>query len=226
MLALKLRPKVVYTIACLKTENIMHISRFSQEHGLQRPSIEYYAFRSVGYEKFQALRVVDTLFQQFNALPGISEEISVVRHKTQFWLSELQAAYSGQPQHPATQDLKAILTHYDLHQKDWIDLITAVEMDIDKLYLADDDELNRYASKKRGSFLRLIATVLMGNDHPAQAITQLGCAIERIKLIQTENDGVQYKVKPDFTDAKKVRLERALCEIRKQGGKSLKSMAT
>lgn len=169
----------------------MPISQFSKENGLKRPRNEYYAFRTVGFEKFQALQVVDAITNELYNLPTVSEELSVIRTKTQFWLNELQAAYHGEPSHPATKDLQQLLIQYSIPEKAWVDIITAVEMDIDKLHLNDNHELNRYVTKKHGSRLQLYAAILSEEAPPHEQLALLGCAIGRLDLLRHPDRGVQ-----------------------------------
>jgi len=138
----------------------MKISSLTLTHGLRRPSIDYYAFRGVSYEQFQALQVIYALFSQLQALPYCSEDILVVRHKAQFWLTEILAAYTGSPHHPITRDLQVVLQSFPLAQEDWIGILTAVEMDIDSLLLENNEELQSYADRLYGGLFRMIGTVL------------------------------------------------------------------
>jgi hypothetical protein len=104
--------------------------------------------------------VIYALFSQLQALPYCSEDILVVRHKAQFWLTEISAAYTGSPHHPITRDLQVVLQTFPLAQQDWIGILTAVEMDIDALLLENEQELQGYADRLYGGLIRMIATVL------------------------------------------------------------------
>ncbi len=138
----------------------MQTSSLTQAYGLARPSIDYYAFRGLPYEQFQALSVIYALFSQLQALPSCSEDILVVRHKAQFWLSDILAVYTGSPQHPITRDLQVVLQKFPLAKEDWLGIVTAVDMDIDRLLLENDQEFQLYADRLYGSLFRMIATVL------------------------------------------------------------------
>lgn len=155
-------------------------SSFTQEQGLRRPSIDYYAFRHLPYAQFQALQVIYALFYQLQSLPRCSEDINVVRHKTQFWLSELGAAYQGTPHHPATRDLQTVLQRFPLPQSDWVKIVTAIEMEIDHLLFDNDEEFRSYADKLYGSLYRLVARVLSPDPLPEEALTALGVARARL----------------------------------------------
>lgn len=141
-------------------QEAMTLSALTKQQSLQRPSIEYYAFRHIPYAQFQALQLIYALFNQLTSLPGCSDDINVVRHKTQFWMQEIHAAYAGTPHHPITQDLQTILKTFPLAQEDWVSMMTAVDMDCDQLLLENEQEIQVYADKLYGSLYRLIARVL------------------------------------------------------------------
>lgn len=138
----------------------MKLSSLTILKGLSRPSIDYYAFRGLPFEQFQALQVVYAVFSELRALPECSTDILVVRHKTHFWLTEIQAAYQGIPQHPIAQDLQALLKTCPLSHQDWLGILTAVEMDSDRLLLENETEIRGYADKLYGSLYRLISQAL------------------------------------------------------------------
>lgn len=204
----------------------MPISQFSKENGLKRPRNEYYAFRTVGFAKFQALQVVDAIANELYALPSVSEELSVIRAKTQFWLNELQAAYHGEPKHPATQDLQNLLKQYPIPEKAWVDIITAVEMDIDKLHLSDGHELNRYVTKKHGSRLQLYAAILSGEAPPHEQLALLGCAIGRLDLLRHPDRGVQVSDSDHYMKDTKTCACQALDGLKTDYDLSLKRIIT
>lgn len=163
----------------------MQLSDFSEQNGLKRPSIDYYAFRSLPYRQFQALQVLYALFYQLQSLPFCSDDIQVVRHKTRFWMGEIQAAYQGSPQHPLTQDLQKVLEYYPLAQKEWVNLITAIEMQTDGLLLEQEAEVIDYADKRYGSLYRLINTVRAGDiQHPLEALRNFAYARTLLSFLQ------------------------------------------
>lgn len=146
----------------------MPISNLTQKQGLQRPSLDYYAFRHLRFEQFQAIQVIYALFYQLIALPSCSDDINVVRHKTHFWLTDIHAAYQATPSHPITGDLQNLLKNTPLALEDWVGVLTAVEMDCDGLLLADEQEIQTYADKLYGSLYRMIALVLTSAHLPLQ----------------------------------------------------------
>jgi hypothetical protein len=157
-------------------------SSFTQEQGLRRPSIDYYAFRHLPYAQFQALQIIYALFYQLQSLPTCSEDIHLVRHKTQFWMMELVAAYQGTPHHPVTRDLQVVLQDVPLPQADWVKIVTAIEMEIDHLLFDNDQEFRSYADKLYGSLYRLIARVLTQEPLPEEALAALGVARARLAV--------------------------------------------
>lgn len=161
----------------------MKISSFTQNHGLRRPSIDYYAYRALSYAQFQRVNVIYALFYQLMALPHCSEDIHVIRHKTHFWMSEIQAAYQGTPHHPVTQDLQNLLKTVPVAQKDWLGVITAIEMEIDGLLLESEQEIGQYGDRLYGGLYRMIA-MICGGDPQSVAILPMAQARTLLSFIQ------------------------------------------
>lgn len=186
----------------------MKLSTFTLENTLARPSIEYYAFRHLPFAQHQAVQIIYALFYQLQALPECSDDISVIRHKTLFWLSEIQAAYKGTPSHPLTQDLQSLLKEFPLPQKEWVKILTAVEMQTDKLLLENDEEFDQYADRFYGSLFRLIAIAVGANQTPYPASFAQHFAEARVLLAfiqQGDYQGVRYEL-PEHAQTRAVTL--------------------
>jgi hypothetical protein len=173
--------------------------------GLKRPSIDYYAFRSLPYAQFQACDLIYAIVNQLMALPSCSDDINVIRHKSRFWLNDLYLAYQGSPSHPLTQALQKLLKISPLAEQDWVNICTAVDMDIDELMLESKEEFQVYAQKLYGSFYQLIATVL---NSPPVNLSGLALARASLMLLQApDRKGVRYLL-PDNTPAEVYTLFR------------------
>jgi hypothetical protein len=171
----------------------MKLSNFTQENTLCRPSVDYYAFRHLPYAQYQAIQIIYALFYQLQALPHCSDDIGVIRHKTLFWLSEIQAAYKGTPTHPLVQDLQNLLKESALPQKEWIMILTAIEMQTDGLLLENQEEFEQYADRLYGSLYRLLMVIFQA-DAP---INQLACARTLLSFVQQpDHAGVRFRL-PD-----------------------------
>jgi hypothetical protein len=168
---------------------MMKISKFTQENSLSRPSIEYYSFRHLPYEQHQAVQIIYAMFYQLQALPHCSDDINVVRHKTLFWLSQIQEAYKGAPSHPLAQDLQQLLREFSLPQKEWIMILTAIEMQTDGLLLENQEEFEQYADRLYGCLYRLLMVIF----HTDAPINQLARARTILSFIQQpDQKGVRF----------------------------------
>jgi phytoene/squalene synthetase len=150
---------------------------------LQRPNISYYSFRQLDFKRYQALAAIYNCFTELQKISDKSSEPMVTRQTLQLWQQDLAAAYVDAAQLPATKALQQALQDYTLPEKYWQDIITAVEMDIDHVLYFNNDDLQRYAEKKRGSLLQLYAAVL-APDTDENLLQQAGVFIERVQIMQ------------------------------------------
>lgn len=191
----------------------MKISSFAQEHGLRRPSLDYYAFRGLPYAQYQVIQVIYALFYQLQALPHCSDDINTVRQKTHFWLKELQAAYTGTPTHPITLDLQHILVNTPLPLQEWVNIVTAIEMQTDSLLLDDVAQIARYGDRLYGSLYRMIAQVFNVSSLPGTQT--LGYARVLLSFIQRPDEQGVRVLLPDNAQSEVYTLfETAAADLR------------
>jgi hypothetical protein len=166
--------------------------RFSAPTALARPRIEYYAWRHLPLAQFEGLNVLVTLFDTLTHIPETVSDPLVARQKLAFFQADIAAATRGAAQHPEVQALAALLKKYPLDLTPFDELYIAIETDIDRIQSIDDNDLNRYCKRKRGSLLLLCAQFLKQSpltEHEKKDVEALGVFIERVILLQIK--GVQ-----------------------------------
>ncbi len=151
---------------------------------LQRPIIDYYCFRTTGFDRFQALDTVYTLYRELTRIPDKSFEPAICRQTLQFWYQDIMNAYEGKAQIPVVLALQATLKHHDLPKLYWEDMITAIEMDIDRILYFNNDDLQRYAIKKRGNLLAYYAIILGNENKCSEILMNMATFIERVEILQ------------------------------------------
>ncbi|MFI4955741.1 MAG: squalene/phytoene synthase family protein [Gammaproteobacteria bacterium] len=152
--------------------------------------VEYYAWRHLPFATFQSLNTLLAVVDTLNRIPTDVTEPHVARMKLAFFQSDIARAASGNAQHPDIQALSAILKTEQLDLSPFNDLCIALETEIDRVQSIDDNDLNRYCKRKRGSVLLLCGQLLKNaplTDIEKTNLNNIGIFIERISLLQNRD---------------------------------------
>lgn len=152
---------------------------------IQRPSCEYYAFARLPYENFKTISAIYALFDQITRIPDEVSEPSIAHQKCLFYQTDIGKMHQQAATHPVCIAVQGSASCRAL--VDWQPIITATQMDIDRIIFYNNDDFKRYAHKKYGALYQLIARCL--NQVDPTACNALGYFVaEIIRLQRLRND--------------------------------------
>lgn len=157
---------------------------------INRPACEYYAFAGLPFEAFETISAIYALYEKITHIPYEVSEPSIAHQKCLFYQHDIDKMIKHEATHPLCI---ALQTSPQLNAlADWQPIITAAQMDIDRITFYNDSDFERYAHKKYGALYALIGKACRGEfaprarpgEHPPSAPIQLGYFIAQVVRLQ------------------------------------------
>jgi phytoene synthase len=171
----------------------MHADQYCQDILRQSKSSFYWTIRLLRPpDKRRALTALYAWCRQLDDVVDQIQEPSVAEIKLNWWHQEIQRLFNGSPTHPITTALSSHLHHYSW-QKIWFeDLITAMQMDLQKKTYADFQEVYHYAHGAAGVVGQLSAEVFSYTDpQTLNYAHELGIAFQLTNMIRDVGEDVR-----------------------------------
>jgi phytoene synthase len=145
----------------------------------------YYSFFFLPRTKRQALFSV---YAFCRLIDDIVDEVGDPAEKAaqlQAWREEIRNCYRGRPSHPLTREIDQILHRFPIPQKYFEELISGVEMDLEKTRYATFDELYQYCYRV-ASVVGLICIEIFGytNRQTQHYAVNLGVALQLTNILR------------------------------------------
>lgn len=153
---------------------------------MNRPACEYYAFAGLPLEQFQIINNIYALYEKIAHIPYEVSEPSIAHQKCLFYQNDLRKMIKHEATHPQCVALQTLPQVNAL--ADWQPIITAAQMDIDRITFYDDSDFKSYAYKKYGALYQLIEQACRGGlttqAYPPYPHQELGYFIAQVVRLQ------------------------------------------
>lgn len=164
----------------------------------------YYSLRFIPAEQRNALVTLHALVQAIEQVLYDCREPHVAQQKMGWWLQELKAIYEGKAQHPLGQAAQAVVTHFAIPQRLFIQIIVAFSKRLQSADYQHFNELTEHHYRAISSFPLLVATLTGHTDNETLRYAHdLGISLQLIDLIHTLrrdlNRGFVYLAEQDLT---------------------------
>lgn len=157
-------------------EDIVNRSKTSFAAGMQVLSPE----RRYGmYALYSFCRIVDDIADEEGDVP--------TKHRLlQEWRERLSLLYAGQAEDAVDRVLMATIQRFDLKQKDFVDIIEGMEMDIEHPIIAPDEKtLDLYCDRVASAVGRLAVCIFGDSSQAAQEVAyHLGRALQLTNILR------------------------------------------
>jgi phytoene synthase len=159
--------------------------QYCQQKAAASRSSFYYSFLFLPPEKRSAMMALYAFCREVDDVVDESTDPGLAAAKLAWWRTELDAAYSGKPQHPVAQALQAVVKRFSLPRENFQDILEGMEMDLTQSRYADFKALNLYCHRAAGVVGQLSAEIFgYRNRKTLKYAHELGLAFQLTNIIR------------------------------------------
>lgn len=163
----------------------MSPDQYCQEKCAKSGSSFYYSFLFLPPERRQAIMALYAFCREVDDVVDECKDPQVAANKLVWWRQELDRLYAGQPQHPVTQALQAVLPEFSLPQEQLLEIVDGMEMDLQQTRYLDFTALSLYCYRV-ASVVGLLAAEIFGytDRQTLKYAHDLGMAFQLTNIIR------------------------------------------
>ena len=158
---------------------------YCQQKAASSGSSFYYSFMFLPPNRRRAITALYAFCREVDDVVDECSDPQIAANKLTWWRQELDRLYAGQPQHPVTQALQAVLPEFNLPQEQLREIIDGMEMDLQQTRYLDFKALSLYCYRV-ASVVGLLAAEIFGyTDRQTQKYAHdLGMAFQLTNIIR------------------------------------------
>ena len=158
---------------------------YCQQKAASSGSSFYYSFLFLPPNRRRAITALYAFCREVDDVVDECSDPQLAASKLTWWRQELDRLYAGQPQHPVTQALQAVLPEFSLPQEQLREIIDGMEMDLQQTRYLDFKALSLYCYRV-ASVVGLLAAEIFGyTDRQTQKYAHdLGMAFQLTNIIR------------------------------------------
>ena len=158
---------------------------YCQDKAASSGSSFYYSFLFLPPNRRRAITALYAFCREVDDVVDECKDPQVAANKLVWWRQELDRLYAGQPQHPVTQALQAVLPEFSLPQEQLLEIIDGMEMDLQQTRYLDFTALSLYCYRV-ASVVGLLAAEIFGytDRQTLKYAHDLGMAFQLTNIIR------------------------------------------
>ncbi len=133
-------------------------------------------------------RAITALYAFCREVDDVVDEVSdpaLAQTKLEWWRSEIERLFVGQPQHPVTQALAPHLAPFDITRERLLQVIEGMQMDLQQNRYLDFANLRRYCHLVAGVVGEMAAGIFGATDERTfEYARQLGLALQLVNIVR------------------------------------------
>jgi phytoene synthase len=166
--------------------------QYCQERAARSGSSFYYSFLFLPPDR---RRAITALYAYCREVDDVVDEIAdpqIARSKLQWWRSEVDRLFSGQPQHPVTRALQPFLDSLGLPRQHFEDILDGMTMDLEYNRYPDFRTLEVYCHRVAG-VVGLLSARIFGHTQAAtlEYARDLGIALQLTNILRDVGEDVR-----------------------------------
>jgi phytoene synthase len=166
--------------------------QYCQDRAARSGSSFYYSFLFLPPDR---RRAITALYAYCREVDDVVDEIAdpqVARTKLQWWRSEIDRLFAGQPQHPVTQALQPFLDSLGLPREHFEAILDGMAMDLEYNRYPDFRTLEVYCHRVAG-VVGLLSARIFGHTQPAtlEYARDLGIALQLTNILRDVGEDVR-----------------------------------
>jgi phytoene synthase len=152
----------------------------------------YYSFLFLPRDRRRAITALYAFCREVDDVVDEAADPGVARAKLSWWRGEVQAVFSGSPQHPVARALVPVVRAFPISESQLIEIIAGMEMDLDFNRYPDFATLEVYCHRVAG-VVGLLSAGIFGHTQPATLdyARTLGLALQLINIIRDVGQDVR-----------------------------------
>lgn len=135
--------------------------QYCQDRAAKSGSSFYYSFLFLPPVQRQAITALYAFCREVDDVVDEIEDSNVARIKLEWWRTEVNALFAGNPSHPVTQALATSIKGFNLPHEHFMEIIDGMEMDLEKFSYQSFKELSLYCYRV-ASVVGLMAAEIFG----------------------------------------------------------------
>jgi len=137
--------------------------QYCQDKAAKSGSSFYYSFLFLPAMQKQAIIALYAFCREVDDVVDECSDPGLASNKLEWWRSEINNLFSGNPNHPVTQALKTSIENYNLPQEYFIEIIDGMAMDLEQFTYASFKDLSLYCYRV-ASVVGLMAAEIFGYE--------------------------------------------------------------
>jgi phytoene synthase len=158
---------------------------YCQDKAARSGSSFYYSFLFLPPAQRRAITALYAFCREVDDTVDEATDASVARARLDWWRTEVQRLFRGEPQHPVTRALQPAIAAYGIDEHRLLEIIAGMQMDLDQSRYLDFAQLRLYCHRVAGVVGELSAGIFSpgrpGLDAYAGA---LGIALQLTNIIR------------------------------------------
>jgi phytoene synthase len=158
---------------------------YCQQKAASSGSSFYYSFLFLPPERRRAITALYAFCREVDDVVDECQDPQLASTKLVWWRMEVAKLFEGKPEHPVTQALQGVLSHFNLPQEQLLEIIDGMEMDLTQTRYLDFKGLSLYCYRV-ASVVGLLAAEIFGyEDRKTQKYAHdLGMAFQLTNIIR------------------------------------------
>jgi phytoene synthase len=158
---------------------------YCQDKAARSGSSFYYSFLFLPTERRRAITALYAFCREVDDVVDETRDAGVARTKLDWWVSEVERMFQGQPQHPVTQALQVHLGSYDITRSRLLEVIDGMRMDLDQNRYLDYEGLTLYCRRAAGVVGEMASGIFGRTDEQTlRYADRLGLAFQLTNIIR------------------------------------------
>ncbi len=158
---------------------------YCQQKAARSGSSFYYSFLFLPPRQRSAITALYAFCREVDDTVDEIADPEVARIRLQWWRTELQRLFTGQPEHPVTRALEPHLTQFGIDAPRLQEIIDGMQMDLDQTRYLDFSNLRLYCHRVAGVVGTLSAGIFSQGDQACSEYAEnLGVALQLTNIVR------------------------------------------
>ncbi|MES2013368.1 MAG: presqualene diphosphate synthase HpnD [Pseudomonadota bacterium] len=159
--------------------------QYCQEKTANSGSSFYYSFMFLPKQKREAITALYAFCREVDDIADECTDLHIAQTKLNWWRTEIENLYAGQPQHPVSKALVEPIQAYNLDAEHFIEIIDGMEMDLNFNRYEDFKQLQLYCYRVASVVGLLSAQIFEFNNRKTLKFAHdLGTAFQLTNIIR------------------------------------------
>lgn len=159
--------------------------QYCQDKAAASGSSFYYSFFFLPRAKREAITAFYAFCREVDDVVDECREPAVARAKLDWWRSELDRLYDGQPNHPVSRALAPAIAAFPIAREQLEEIIDGMAMDLDQTRYADFKALRLYCHRVAGVVGEVAAGIFGATEHATMKYAaHMGLAFQLTNILR------------------------------------------